>query len=163
MLIGILSDTHDRVEATIAGLQLLREAGAERFLHCGDVGGEPILDQLAGLKVALVWGNNDWDRRELTRYAERLGIEVFQSLGEFDLGGKRFAMMHGDDPRIIRDVLKRQEHDYLLLGHSHIRADERHGNVRVINPGALHRAKEKSVAVLDTETDELRTILVEGF
>jgi hypothetical protein len=32
--------------------------------------------------------------------------------------------------------------------------------VRTINPGALYRASVKSVAVLDTETDELRFLPV---
>lgn len=156
MIIGILSDTHDRLESTMAGLDLLCAAGAEFFIHCGDVGGERILDQLAGLKAALVWGNNDWDRRELARYAQILGIQVFDSLAELELGGKRFAVTHGDDGGIVRRIIDGQSHDYLLLGHSHIRADQRMGKVRIINPGALHRAARKSVARLDTSTDDLQ-------
>jgi hypothetical protein len=156
VIIGILSDTHDRLESTIAGLNSLRAAGAEFFIHCGDVGGERILDQLAGLKAALVWGNNDWDRRELTRYAENLGIDVANSLAELELGGKKFAVTHGDDGGIVRRIIDEQAHDYLLLGHSHVRADQRMGKIRIINPGALHRAAQKSVARLDTVTDDLQ-------
>jgi uncharacterized protein len=156
VLIGILSDTHDRLESTIAGLDALRAAGAEFFIHCGDVGGERILDQLAGLKAALVWGNNDWDRRELTRYAQNLGIQVSDSLAELELGGKRFAITHGDDAGVVRRIIDGQAHDYLLLGHSHVRADQRMGKIRIINPGALHRAARKSVARLDTVADDLQ-------
>jgi hypothetical protein len=41
-----------------------------------------------------------------------------------------------------------------------VRADERVGTVRVINPGALHRAREKTVATLDTGTGEVRFLVV---
>ena len=160
VIIGILSDTHDRLENMIAGLDLLRAGGAEFFIHCGDVGGERILDQLAGLRAAIVWGNNDWDRRELGRYAGILGIQVLDNFGQLELGGKRFAVTHGDDAQIVRQVIDRQEDDYLLLGHSHVRADHRIGKIRIINPGALHRATQKSVAKLDTVTDRLEFLML---
>lgn len=160
MLLGILSDTHDRVDTAAAGIAALKAAGAEYFLHCGDVGGESVLDLLAGLSVAFVWGNTDWDRAALQRYAQDLGFECFGGFGEVERGGKRIAITHGDDARTVRRVLDDQRHDYLLLGHSHVKADERVGRVRVINPGALHRAKEKTVATLDTAADVLRFITI---
>src|SRR5689334_2841544 len=61
MLLGILSDTHDKADMIAAAVTLLQQQGAEFFIHCGDVGGEHILDSLTGLKAAFVWGNNDWD------------------------------------------------------------------------------------------------------
>lgn len=160
MLVGILSDTHGRLPSAVAGLDALRAAGAEYLFHCGDVGSEPILDQLAGGRAALVWGNTDWDRGSLTRYARNLGIEVLAAGGECVVDGKRFAVAHGDDPGIIRRILDAQEHDYLLVGHTHVRDDRRVGRVRVINPGALYRTKEMTVALLDTLSDQLRFIPV---
>jgi putative phosphoesterase len=156
MLLGILSDTHDRVAAAAAGVAALKAAGAEYFLHCGDVGGEQVLDQLVGLRAAFVWGNTDWDRVALQRYADELGIQCFGAFGELKLDGKTIAIAHGDDDRAVRRVLDGQKHDYLFIGHSHVKADARIGRVRVINPGALHRAREKTVATLDTVTDLLR-------
>ena len=161
MIVGILSDTHDRVAAAAAAVELLRSRGAEFFIHCGDVGSERVLDQLAGLRAAFVWGNNDYDRAHLQRYAHRLDITCYGNFGELELGGKQFAVMHGDDFRLKQRVLADQRHDYLLQGHTHLRQDERVGRVRCINPGALHRAKEKTVALLDTETDQLTFLVVE--
>jgi len=162
MLIGILSDTHDRIDAAAAGIDALRAAGAAHYLHCGDVGGEGVLDLLAGLPAAFVWGNTDWDRAGLQRYAETLGIQCFGNLGEIELGGKLIALTHGDDARAVRRVLDGQRHDYLLLGHSHVKSDTCTGTVRVINPGALHRVREKTVATLDTESDLVRFITIPG-
>jgi len=155
MLVGILSDTHDRPDAMSAAVELLRRHGAEFFIHCGDVGSERILDFLAGLPAAFVWGNNDWDRVGLERYARKLGIACCGYLGELELAGKSFAILHGDDTRLKGRLLSEQKHVYLLQGHTHVRQDERIGKTRVINPGALHRAREKTVALLDTATDRL--------
>ena len=160
MIIGLLSDTHDRVDAMAAGVRLLREAGAEHYLHCGDVGSELVLDHLAGLPAAFVFGNTDWDRMDLQRYAERLGIACYGNFGELELDGKRFALLHGDDARLRQRLLAEQRFDYLLQGHTHVAADQRVGRTRIINPGALHRAKVKTVALLDTQGDALRFLTV---
>ena len=156
MILGILSDTHDRVAAATVGIAALKAAGAGYFLHCGDVGGAQILDQLAGLRAAFVWGNTDWDRVTLQRSAEELGVQCLGAFGELELAGKTIAIAHGDDDGAVRRVLDEQRHDYLFVGHSHVKADTRVGRVRVINPGAPHRAREKTVATLDTVTDLLR-------
>lgn len=159
-MIGILSDTHDHVDAMSAAMQALRAGGAEQYIHCGDVGGPAVLDHLAGVPATLVWGNNDWDRADLERYASRLGIACYSSLADLKLGGKTFAVIHGDDMRLRQSILAAQRHDYLLQGHTHVRLDERQGRTRIINPGALHRAKPKTVALLETDTDRLEFQIV---
>jgi len=160
VLIGILSDTHDRVDAMAAGMALLRQAGAQFFVHCGDVGSERVLDHLAGLPSAFVFGNTDWDRATLARYAEQIGVACHGTLADLELGGKKVAVTHGDDFKIKQRILAERRHDYLLQGHTHVRGDERVGTVRVINPGALQRAREKTVALLNTETGALRFLIV---
>lgn len=160
VIIGILSDTHDRADAMAAAIRTLQDARAEFFAHCGDVGDEGCIDLLAGLPAAFVFGNNDWDRQRLARYAEKLGVACYGNYANLDLSGTRVAIIHGDDFAMKRKLLAAQEHDYLFLGHTHVRADERHGRTRVINPGALYRAKQKTVAVLDTAGDELAFLTV---
>ncbi len=155
MLIGILSDTHGRAQMTAAAVALLRERGAEFFVHCGDIGGEEVLDQLAGLPSVVVFGNTDWDRDDLARYAGTLGIGIGDPYAELELAGRRIAVLHGDDHALLQSLLTAQQHDYLFHGHTHVRNDQRVGRTRVINPGALHRARRKSVATLDLATDAL--------
>ena len=161
MLIGILSDSHDRVQAMAAGVAILQARGAEHFLHCGDVGSERVLDHLAGLKAAFVWGNTDWDHPGLERYAQTLGITCCGAFGDLTLGGKKIALLHGDDYALKQRLLTDQQHNYLLHGHTHQRLDQRVGKVRVINPGALFRAAQKTVALLDTDKDTVEFIVVE--
>ena len=160
MIIGILSDTHDHADAMAAGLAALAAAGAEFYIHCGDIGSQRCIDLLAGLKCAFVFGNTDFDRVALARYAETIGVPCYGNFADLGLAGKKIAVTHGDDYRLKQRILSAQEHDYLFQGHTHVRADERIGRTRLINPGALHRATTKTVAALDTATDRLQFITV---
>jgi putative phosphoesterase len=162
VLLGILSDTHGRREAARAGIELLRAGGAKFLIHCGDVGDEDIFDLLAGgdPPAAFVWGNNDFDRQNLARYAMSIGVTCLDVSGSLELDGKKIAVTHGDHGGLVRKVLDAQDHDYLLVGHSHVPSDKRVGRVRVINPGALHRAAAKTVALLDLANDELKLLTV---
>ncbi len=63
MIIGILSDTHDRTNAMAAGIETLKQAGATYFIHCGDIGQQGCVGLLAGLWSVFVFGNTDVDRQ----------------------------------------------------------------------------------------------------
>ena len=153
MRIGILSDTHGRTDAMAAAVRLLQDRGAEFLIHCGDLGSEHVLDYLAVVPSAFVWGNCDFDRPALQRLADFLGVRCFGAFGHLSLDGKEIALLHGDDHALKAKIIQEQKHDYLFQGHTHVPQDARFGRVRLINPGALHRANPRSVALLDTATD----------
>jgi len=156
VIIGILSDTHDRVAAMAAGLQALRDAGAQFYIHCGDIGTQPCIDLLAGLPSAFVFGNTDWNRAALAKYAASIDVPCYGNFASLELAARKIAVIHGDDFRLKQRLIDEQQHDYLLQGHTHVRDDRRVGKMRLINPGALHRATEKTVATLDPERDLLK-------
>jgi putative phosphoesterase len=156
VIIGILSDSHDHADTMAAGLKLLQSAGAAFYIHCGDIGGQGCIDLLAGLKCAFVFGNCDFDRVNLSRYAESIEVSCYGNYADLTLDQKRIAVIHGDDFRLKQRLLSAQDHDYLFQGHTHLRADEKIGRTRAINPGALHRANPKTVATLDLSTDTLQ-------
>jgi putative phosphoesterase len=158
-ILGVLSDTHDRVDAAAAGINVLRAAGAEFLIHCGDVGGERILDLLAGFPSVFVWGNCDSDRASLADYARDLGVECAGDMASLKFSGKKIAVTHGDNPKVLRQIIE-DGFDYLFVGHTHIPSDQRNGKLRIINPGALHRAARKSVALVGLESGSLRFIEV---
>ena len=157
--LGILSDSHGRHERTHKAVQLLLANGATELAHCGDIETEQVIDQLAGITAHVVFGNCDLDWRVLSRYALGLGVLVQHPLARFECGGRAFAMTHGHDSDCVVAALK-EGVDYLLHGHTHVCRDERHGATRIINPGALHRASEFTVALLDTDSDELQFLVV---
>ena len=161
MLIGILSDSHDRYDAMGRAVALLQARGATHLLHCGDLCQPRMLDHLAGCRAAFVWGNCDWDRQELARHGDALGVRCMGNFGELELHGRRIALVHGDDARRLQQAIDSGQFDYVLHGHTHLRRDERFGRTRVINPGALHRAAVKTAAALDLETDRLEYISID--
>ena len=138
-----------------AGLRSLRKANSEFFIHCGDIGSQECIDLLAGLPSAFVFGNCDFDRAGLARYAASIDVPCYGNFADLELDGKKIAVIHGDDYKLKQRLLDAQAHDYLLQGHTHVRRDERIGRTRIINPGALHRASVKTVVTLDTAADTL--------
>lgn len=156
MIIGILSDTHGDYEIANIAVKLLLDHGATALVHCGDVGDRRVLDALAGTPSFFVFGNNDYDYEDLERYGNQIGVGCLQFGGGWAVDGKYIAITHGDNARTVHRFLEpANKADYLLTGHTHVRHDQRVGSTRWINPGALYRAKTKSVALLDLAADEL--------
>ena len=153
MIIGILSDSHGQAVITARAIAMLRDAGAEFFFHCGDVG-DRVLELLPARQSAFVFGNNDWDHQGLEREAMDREIRCLAGGGVVEIDGKRIAMTHGDDTRTLNAMLS-GDNDYVLSGHTHVPHDVRVGTTRRINPGALFRARRKTVATLNLSTDEL--------
>ena len=161
MLIGILADSHGRDQRVRRAMTLFDRLGVEHVFHCGDVGGSEVFDQLVGRQCTFVWGNMDFPDDGLCAYLESVGINAPACVPtQRTVGGKRFAVFHGHEPGFDAAVSS-LDVDYILHGHTHIARDERLGGKRVINPGALHRAKEKTVATLDTQSDTLAFHVVE--
>jgi putative phosphoesterase len=160
MLLGIISDTHDRLARTAAAVELLRAEGAEALVHCGDVTGQKVVAACGVLPAYFVFGNNDADNvRALRKAIAAVDGTCLDWGGTVTLAGKRVAVTHGHMKTDVRRLLA-DEPDYLLSGHSHRAADRRLGATRRINPGALHRAAAFTVALLNLETDEVRFLPV---
>jgi hypothetical protein len=163
MKIGILSDTHGDVERTTQAAKLLKHHGAAVVVHCGDIGSEGVLTELssqlglAGIPVHAVLGNVD--TLDLAQFPSA-GVNVQARLAEIESDGKRIAVIHGDDIMRLKDAVVSGRYNYVLTGHTHVRSDTRIGTTRVINPGALHNAHPPTVAVLDVETGELTSLVV---
>lgn len=157
MIVGVLSDTHDRLPETRAAVALLLREGAEALIHCGDLTGEDVLDCLVGeVPAYFVFGNNDWDREGLTRYAENLGVVSLGTHGVIELGGRKIGVTHGDVRRPMVELESTPDLRYLLSGHTHVSDDQWDGLVRRVNPGALHRTRQRSVCTIDLSADAVR-------
>jgi uncharacterized protein len=160
MRLGILSDTHDELTRTRVGVQMLRDAGAAALIHCGDLASPPIVEVLAVLPCWFVFGNHDADTvPALRRAAAEFGPVCLGWGGLVELGGRRIGVAHGHMTTDMRSVLAERP-EFLLSGHSHLPSDTTVGTVRRINPGALHRADEFTVALLDLKSGELQLLRV---
>jgi putative phosphoesterase len=160
--LGLLSDSHGRADTTERAVALLLQNGAEALVHLGDVGTVEVLDALVAappgsrqaVPVQVVFGNTDAHASELKRHAESLGLTVAHPMGWLAVEGQTVAFCHGHEPGRMNEAFDRQA-SYLCHGHTHRATDHRRGQTRVINPGALYRARQYSAAILDVATDSL--------
>lgn len=156
MLVGILSDTHNDHLMARAAVRLLDRLGVVHLIHCGDVGGEAVFDELVGRPLTFVWGNTDCPGDGLLAYLQAVGFERPNGVpATVTLDGKRFAVFHGHE-RGFETAIHDLDVDIICHGHTHVARDNHVRGIRIINPGALHRTRRETVAVFDTESDKLR-------
>src|SRR5262249_44088736 len=145
MKVAILSDTHSRYATVRAALQLARNRGAEVVLHCGDIEDAATVQLFAGVPPHFVFGNCDHDRDGLERAMQETGATSHGDWGCLELGDRKLAWTHGDDKSLFNDLRRSGQFHYLFYGHTHQAEQHESGETLVVNPGALHRARAKSI------------------
>jgi putative phosphoesterase len=161
MRIGVVSDSHGRRLAMTLALTELRERGVTTVLHCGDIDDAETVALFRGFTSHFVFGNCDIDKEALRATIADIGGTLHDHFGSVELGGVKIAFLHGDDQRMMRDVERSGYYDFLFYGHTHQAEEHRTGPTRVINPGALHRARPKTFVVLDLDSREVESVTVE--
>lgn len=160
MRIGILSDSHNHLERTRAAVRILVEAGAETLIHCGDLATPEIVVACAVRPFYFVFGNHDGaSAPHLEAAARAAGATCLGWGGVIELAGKRIGVIHGH-LATDRKRIEAERPEYLLSGHTHAALDWMDGPTRRINLGALFRASEFSVALLDLGTGSLQFLPV---
>ena len=160
MRIAILSDTHSRYATVETVLKMIDERGVELILHCGDIEDADTVWLFPG-NTHFVFGNCDNERTSLRQAIHGIGGTLHEPFGELDLNGTRIAFIHSDDKKLFEKLETSGQFDFLFYGHTHIAKEHKTGPTRVINPGALHRARPKTFAILDLESGEIASISVE--
>jgi len=157
-MLGVISNSHGRADAVAAAVEVFTASAVETIVHCGDVGGRHVLDIVARIGGVFVWGDRDLDRTGLMRYSYNLGLKCMGIMGEIETPEKRIVIVHGDDKKLLHQLLKEQQYDYLLCGHALTPEDHVVGKTRVLNPGPLFGAQAASALLLDPVNGEMRLI-----
>lgn len=157
-MIGIISDTHENEEAIRKAVEIFKKSNVDFAVHCGDIICPPMLEHFKGLKMKFVFGNNDGDRDSLNNKSKELGWEEVTDEKEFEYRHKKFYVYHGTSRNKLDEAIKSNKYDYILTGHTHVKRDEKIGNTRIINPGALFRIYPKTIVLLDADKDRLEFI-----
>lgn len=158
MRIGIIADTHDNVAAIERATDLLREEGIDTVIHCGDFIAPPVLPFFEDFSLHGVLGNNDGEVEGLESGFEAIGGELHGRFADLELGGKRFAVLHGESLAEVEGYAESGEYEFVCYGHHHERENREVGDTRVINPGAQFPTvpeEHRTVALLDTETGDV--------
>lgn len=153
MRIGVVSDTHDRIDNVGRLLDLLADEAVAGLVHTGDITRPATLSLFARLAVPVVGvlGNNDHDVGGLLARAAQLDFRFEPEVLQLEWAGRSIAVVH--DPAHVTSALGRG-HDVLLHGHTHRRTLEHRDGTLWFNPGesAGSLAGRNAVGILDLET-----------
>lgn len=161
MLVGIISDTHNNIELTQKALDVFRERHVDMVVHAGDITSPRMIELFRGFPCRFVLGNGDIDVEYLNGECNKHGFGCIDYTCTFEAGGKRFMVFHGDNVPLFREAVASGLYDYIIKGHTHFFENYVSNKSRIINPGALYRGEDCSVAILDTETDRVEMIRIE--
>jgi putative phosphoesterase len=158
MKIGIVSDSHGRVDNVEMALSILGEKGAQTVIHCGDIDDASSVRLFAGWDAHFVFGNCDNDYESLKAAIREIGAKLHDAFGILEIEGYKIGFTHGHLDSPMRHLKQRGDLHYIFYGHTHQPDEFLLGSTRIINPGALHRASPKTFALLDLKTGELERI-----
>jgi putative phosphoesterase len=161
MRIGIVSDTHGNRRVVMRALAELRDREIATVLHCGDIDDPETVELFRGFTTHFVFGNCDIDKGALRAAMDDIGATLHEHFGSVELEGVKLAFTHGDNTPLMRDVERSGYYDFLFYGHTHQAEEHQSGPTRVLNPGALHRARLKTFVVLDLASREVESVTVE--
>lgn len=161
MRIGIVSDTHGNRRIVTRALAELRERDITTVLHCGDIDDPETVELFRGFTMHFVFGNCDIDKGPLRAAMADIGAILHEHFGSIELEGVKLAFTHGDNTTLMRDVERSACYDFLFYGHTHQAEEHQSGPTRIINPGALHRARPKTFVVLDLSSREVESVRVQ--
>lgn len=158
MRIGVMSDTHGQTRFAADAARLLESLEIEVLLHCGDIGSPAIVPVVSRWHTHFVLGNVDEPVEPLRQAIGQAGAQLHGRFGDLELAGCRVALLHGDDTRRLRETIESGHWRLVCHGHTHVAACTQSRGVTVLNPGALYRASQHTVA-----TVELPDVRVEHF
>ena len=160
MLVGLMSDTHDRLEAIDAAVEVFNARGVGYVLHAGDHVAPFVVRRYGALSCPWrgIFGNNDGERAGLLRVSEgRIAGEVLR----LELGGLPLLVCHRKEQGLaVVQAGTLGPVEVLICGHTHEKGSWRDGDLLVVNPGEAsgYLTGQPTVALLDTETLEVEWV-----
>ncbi|MCD6474600.1 MAG: metallophosphoesterase [Thermoplasmata archaeon] len=129
--IGVISDSHDNMEAIKKAVEFFNENDVELVIHAGDIVSPFTADEFKKLNcdMLLIYGNNDGDKLYLKERFSNIG-EFHLDPYSFELYGKKIVVTHM--PSIV-DALA-TKYDIVIYGHTH-KKDLRKEKALILNPG----------------------------
>lgn len=151
MLIGIMSDSHDNMDAVRKAVALFNERKVDRVLHAGDFTSGFTFRILKDLVAPFtgIFGNNDGDILLLDKMSSG---RIHKQPYECTIEEKRLVMIH--EHHLVDALAASGHYDMVVYGHIHRPVAEYRGSTLLVNPGEtcgwLHG--RCTVALLDMET-----------
>lgn len=131
MEIGLMSDSHDNMDALQKAVDFFNERNVGHVLHAGDLIAPFTARKLNLLKMPLtiIFGNNDGEKLGLRKVFEG---KIFEPPHQLAVADKRVLMLH--DPAQLGALRDSGHYDLILFGHTH-EVEISPGTTLVVNPG----------------------------
>ena len=142
--IGILSDSHTRLDYLKLVLKQMQEEGINYLLHAGDLCKQEALELVKSqnLPYTCVFGNNDYG---LIEFANIYNIKKEPSY--FKIQNSTFKMMH-------LPFYMTPDSDVVVYGHTHIFEHNFNGKTLFINPGEVCAREKPRIEFVILQIDE---------
>ena len=159
-MIGIISDTHDNIEAIRKAVAFFNSKNVDLVLHAGDLVSPFTFKEFNKLncKFYAVFGNNDGEKIALKERFKPL-CELKDFL-ELEFRGLKICVYHGTFEEIVRALVDSRIYDVVIRGHTHQPKVEKFDKTLEINPGECcgYLTGKKTIAILDEKTMNVEII-----
>lgn len=153
-MIGIMSDSHDNLNAIGKAVEYFNQERVEAVIHAGDLISPFTVREFLKLKSPLIaiFGNNDGERDGLRKaYQNLCYLEDFK---EISIGNRQVAVIHGVNQAVVDSLFRCGEYDVVITGHTH-QIEIKKDKTLLINPGETCGYLTGDQTVILLEMDDL--------
>jgi len=165
MKIVVFADSHGVCDYMIKEVEKLRKSIIiDYIIHLGDLlrDAKFLQKNFPEIPVLYVYGNCDFT------------YNIKEQEKEFELGGKKFFILHGDTQRVkvslksLENIAEQKNYDIILYAHTHTPRKDYINNKNgegtyIINPGAISHNRDgsgRSYCVIDITGDDLAANII---
>jgi len=156
MKIGIMSDSHDRIDNVAKAMKVFDKEGVGAIIHCGDLCAPFMIDELAEFKEEIyVIAGNICDEKRTCEICSEKGVNFYGEVAELDIDDRKIGVVHV--PELAESMALSQKYDVVFFGHTHSPSVKRAGKTLLANPGELMgRNGIVSVGIYNTEDNSIK-------
>ena len=156
MILGLMSDTHDRLDRIDKAVEFFNSQKLNYVLHAGDYIAPFTVKVLSRLNMPMigVFGNNDGEKKGLLEKFKGFA-DVYESPHFFELKGYKIALMHA--PYRLDDYSKSCR--LVVYGHTHKTDIKIVNECVIVNPGETcgYITGKSTVCTVDIRTLKVST------
>ncbi len=160
-MIGIMSDSHDNLDAIKKAVKAFNDAEVNLVIHAGDMISPFTSKEIKKLNCDFkaVFGNNDGERDGLRVFFK--GICYQDDFQELEIEGKKYAVIHGTNEDVVDALVKSEKYDVVIRGHTH-KLEVKEGKCMMVNPGETcgYLSGKQTVILLNPNDLSYQTIFL---
>lgn len=155
MIIGVISDSHDRLEKIEKAVEVFNKKSVEKVIHAGDLVSPFTSRIFKNLNVPLhaVYGNNDGEKFGLKKL-----FDIQDQPLKLNVDSARIIVVHEAD--YLQELENSSLYDIIIYGHTHIVDVRKNNKVLVMNPGEScgYVNGKATIAILDSSKKDVEIV-----